>query len=136
MYVTDLKPRLASTLLPGLPAYIMFMCIRHADHVNSDDKIRSFLTTLINGIRRLIKKKHEDLETSVFWLANTCRLLHCLRQYSGEKVLLLITRLTFTSFPPNANLIFLSYRPFKNTTPRCRMNNVCETLTYPNTVKC
>lgn len=26
--ITDLKPRVAITLLPGLPAYILFMCIR------------------------------------------------------------------------------------------------------------
>jgi len=75
----------ASTLLPGLPAYVIFMCIRHADYINSDEKIRSFLTGTINAIRRLIKKRHEDLDTSVLWLVNTCRLLHNLKQYSGEK---------------------------------------------------
>ena len=84
--LTELKPRVASTLLPGLPAYIFFMCIRHADYINSDEKIRSFLTNVINAIRRLIKKRHEDLDTSVVWLVNTCRLLHSLKQYSGEKV--------------------------------------------------
>ena len=83
---SDLKPRVASTLLPGLPAHVIFMCIRHADYINNDEKIKSFLTATINAIRRLIKKRHEDLDTSVLWLVNTCRLLHNLKQYSGEKV--------------------------------------------------
>lgn len=83
--VYELKPRVASTLLPGLPAYIIFMCVRHADYINNDEKIRSFLTLIINAIRRLIKKRYEDLDTSVVWLVNTCRLLHSLKQYSGEK---------------------------------------------------
>lgn len=62
------------------------MCVRHADYINNDEKIRSFLTLIINAIRRLIKKRYEDLDTSVVWLVNTCRLLHSLKQYSGEKV--------------------------------------------------
>lgn len=87
---SELKPRVASTLLPGLPAYIIFMCVRHADYINNDEKIRSFLTLIINAIRRLIKKRYEDLDTSVVWLVNTCRLLHSLKQYSGEKVHVLL----------------------------------------------
>ena len=82
----DLKPRVASTLLPGLPAHIVFMCIRHADYINNDEKIKSFLTATITAVRRLIKKRHEDLDISALWLVNTCRLMHNLKQYSGEKV--------------------------------------------------
>merc|ERR1712181_188451 len=50
--ITDLKPRVAAQMLPGMPAYVLFMLIRHLDHIN-DDK-------------------------------NVSRLLHCLKQYSGE----------------------------------------------------
>jgi myosin-5 len=82
----ELKPRVASTLLPGLPAYIIFMCVRHADYINNEEKIQSFLTLIINAIRRLIEKRFEDVDTSLVWLVNTCRLLHSLKQYSGEKV--------------------------------------------------
>ena len=82
----ELKPRVASTLLPGLPAYIIFMCVRHADYINNEEKIRSFLPLIIYEIRRLIEKRFEDLDTSLVWLVNTCRLLHSLKQYSGEKV--------------------------------------------------
>lgn len=40
---------------PCLPAYIMFMCLRHADHMNDDEKVRSFLTGSINGIKKVVK---------------------------------------------------------------------------------
>uniref|UniRef100_A0A6Q2ZAW1 Myosin VAb n=1 Tax=Esox lucius TaxID=8010 RepID=A0A6Q2ZAW1_ESOLU len=84
--VLELKPRgVAVNLLPGLPAYILFMCLRHADYCNDDQRVSTLLNSTINSIKGLIKKKGSDFETVSFWLANTCRLLHCLKQYSGEE---------------------------------------------------
>ncbi|PSN35591.1 Unconventional myosin-Va [Blattella germanica] len=45
----------------------------------------SLLTVTINTIKKVIKKRHEDLDTTVLWLSNTLRLLHNLKQYSGDK---------------------------------------------------
>ena len=81
-----MKPRDASTLLPGLPAYVIFMCIRHADYVNSDLKIKTFLSGTISAIRKLIKSKIQDFDSTIIWLVNTSQLLQNLKQYSGEKV--------------------------------------------------
>ncbi|XP_041356072.1 unconventional myosin-Vb-like [Gigantopelta aegis] len=83
--VIDLKPRLAYELIPGLPAYILFMCVRHTDYTNDDEKVRSLLTATINSIKKVVKKHNNDIERVTLWLANTCRLLHTLKQYSGEK---------------------------------------------------
>ncbi|KAB7505341.1 Afadin [Armadillidium nasatum] len=83
--IYELKPRVAVTLLPGLPSYILFMCIRHTDHINDDEKVRSLLNNIVTGVKRVIKKRHEDLDSTVLWLSNTLRLLHNLKQYSGEK---------------------------------------------------
>lgn len=33
-----------------------------------------------------VQKNSEDFEMTSFWLANTSRLLHCLKQYSGDEV--------------------------------------------------
>lgn len=33
-----------------------------------------------------LQRKGNDLEVVSFWLSNTCRLMHCLKQYSGEEV--------------------------------------------------
>lgn len=52
----ELKPRgVAVNLIPGLPAYILFMCVRHADYLNDDQKVRSLLTSTINGIKKVLK---------------------------------------------------------------------------------
>ncbi|XP_069043010.1 unconventional myosin-Vb isoform X1 [Lepisosteus oculatus] len=83
--ITDMKPQMVSATVPCLPAYILFMCIRHADYMNDDQKVHSLLTSTINAIKKVLKKHNDDFETTSFWLANTSRLLHCLKQYSGDE---------------------------------------------------
>uniref|UniRef100_A0A5F9C6R2 Myosin VB n=2 Tax=Oryctolagus cuniculus TaxID=9986 RepID=A0A5F9C6R2_RABIT len=83
--VTDLKPQTLLGTVPCLPAYILYMCIRHADYTNDDLKVHSLLTSTINGIKKVLKKHNDDFEMTTFWLSNTCRLLHCLKQYSGDE---------------------------------------------------
>lgn len=34
----------------------------------------------------ICQKRGDDFETVSFWLSNTCRFLHCLKQYSGDEV--------------------------------------------------
>ncbi|XP_060092161.1 unconventional myosin-Vb isoform X4 [Heteronotia binoei] len=82
--ITELKPQTVSATVPCLPAYILFMCIRHADYINDDHKVHSLLTSTINGIKKVLKKHNDDFEMTSFWLSNACRLLHCLKQYSGD----------------------------------------------------
>jgi len=50
-----MRPSLASQHQAGLPAYILFMCIRHTDYVNNDDKVRSLLTNVINCVKKTVK---------------------------------------------------------------------------------
>ncbi|XP_040192798.1 unconventional myosin-Vb isoform X2 [Rana temporaria] len=83
--VLDLKPELTSATVPCLPAYILFMCIRHADYINDDQKVHSLLTSTINGIKKVLKKHNDDFRITSFWLSNSSRLLHCLKQYSGDE---------------------------------------------------
>lgn len=60
------------------------MCIRHTDCINDDDKVRSLLTEYLNAVKR-VQKKRDDFDTKVLWLSNTLRLLHNMKQYSGDK---------------------------------------------------
>ncbi|KAG8131259.1 putative MYO5B variant protein [Naja naja] len=53
--ITDLKPQTVSATVPCLPAYILFMCIRHADYINDDQKVHSLLTSTINGVKKVLK---------------------------------------------------------------------------------
>ncbi|XP_038136448.1 unconventional myosin-Vb isoform X3 [Cyprinodon tularosa] len=83
--ITDIRPSSVAATVPCLPAYILFMCIRHADYVNDDQKVESLLTSTINAIKKVLKRNNDDFEMMSFWLANSSRLLHCLKQYSGEE---------------------------------------------------
>lgn len=53
--IEELKPRLAITLLPGLPSYVLMMCIRYADMLNDEDRVRTLLNSTVQGVKRLIK---------------------------------------------------------------------------------
>lgn len=53
--ISDMKPQDVSATVPCLPAYILFMCIRHADYINDDQKVHSLLTSTINAIKKLLK---------------------------------------------------------------------------------
>ncbi|CAG9573728.1 unnamed protein product [Danaus chrysippus] len=82
--VTDLKPRVAVTLLPGLPAYILFMMLRHTDHVDDEPKMHQLMRAIRIGVRKTLKKRADSVEYNALWLANMLRLLNNLRQYSGD----------------------------------------------------
>lgn len=56
MRPSDLKPRgVAVNLVPGLPAFILFMCLRHADYANDDQRVSTLLNTTINSVKSVIK---------------------------------------------------------------------------------
>merc|ERR1712106_656477 len=57
----------------------------HLDHINDDKNVRSLIQGGISHIKKTIKKRGQtDIELKTLWLSNTLRLLHCLKQYSGE----------------------------------------------------
>uniref|UniRef100_A0A673C8R4 Myosin VC n=1 Tax=Sphaeramia orbicularis TaxID=375764 RepID=A0A673C8R4_9TELE len=83
---TDLKPKgVVVNMIPGLPSYILLMCIRHADYLNDETKLKSLMNATISAIKKVIMTHHKDLELLSFWLSNTYLLLNCLKQYSGEE---------------------------------------------------
>ncbi|XP_041652628.1 unconventional myosin-Vc isoform X2 [Cheilinus undulatus] len=84
--ILDLKPKgVAINMMPRLPAYILFMCIRHVDYLNDEAKLKSLMNEVIGGVKKVILSYHKDLELLSFWLSNTYQLLNCLKQYSGEE---------------------------------------------------
>ncbi|KAG6934787.1 unconventional myosin-Vb, partial [Chelydra serpentina] len=83
--ITDFKPQHGPGALPGLPAYILFMCFRHADAVPDEHRVRSLFTAAVSGVKRVVKKHSEDFDVVALWLANTCCLINCLRQYGGDQ---------------------------------------------------
>uniref|UniRef100_A0A8C5AKW0 Myosin VC n=1 Tax=Gadus morhua TaxID=8049 RepID=A0A8C5AKW0_GADMO len=84
--ILDLKPRgVVVNMIPGLAAYIIYMCIRHSDYLNDGTKLKSLMNGVITGVKAVIKDHQKDFETLSFWLSNTNHLINCLKQYSGEE---------------------------------------------------
>uniref|UniRef100_A0A8C0FBP7 Myosin VC n=1 Tax=Bubo bubo TaxID=30461 RepID=A0A8C0FBP7_BUBBB len=80
--ITD---RFVVNMIPGLPAHILFMCVRYADYLNDADMLKSFMNVTIDGIKQVVKDHSEDFEMLSFWLSNAYYFLNCLKQYSGEE---------------------------------------------------
>nr|XP_032654863.1 unconventional myosin-Vb-like [Chelonoidis abingdonii] len=83
--ITDFKLQHNPGALPALPAYILFMCFRHADSGHDEHRIRSLFAAAVSGIKRVVKKHSEDFDVVVLWLTNTCCLINCLRQYGRDQ---------------------------------------------------
>ncbi|KAJ8247858.1 hypothetical protein GJAV_G00251340 [Gymnothorax javanicus] len=84
--ILDLRPRgVAVNMIPGLVAHILFMCVRHADYLSDENKLKSLMNAMLGGIKQVLTAHQEDFETLSFWLANTHHLINCLKQYSGEE---------------------------------------------------
>ncbi|XP_076124385.1 unconventional myosin-Vc [Alosa pseudoharengus] len=84
--ILDLRPRgVVVNMFPGLAAHLLFMCVRHADYLNDGAKLKSLMHAIITGLKKVIMEHQEDFEALSFWLSNTCHLLNCLKQYSGEE---------------------------------------------------
>ncbi|XP_064898034.1 unconventional myosin-Vb-like [Columba livia] len=83
--ITDYKPQSSPGALPDLPAYVLFLCFRHADHCGDEPRARALLDAAIDAIKRVMKKHSDDFDVVALWLANTCRLQNCLRQYSQDE---------------------------------------------------
>ncbi|MBN3292049.1 MYO5C protein, partial [Polypterus senegalus] len=84
--ILDLKPRgVVVNMIPGLPAHLLFMCVRYADYMNDAAKLKSLMNSIVNGLKDMIKDHPEDFETLSFWLSNAMHFLNCLKQYSGEE---------------------------------------------------
>uniref|UniRef100_H9H1A8 Uncharacterized protein n=1 Tax=Meleagris gallopavo TaxID=9103 RepID=H9H1A8_MELGA len=85
-FPTDYRLQSSPGAMPELPAYVLFLCIRHADHCRDEPRAHSLLDAAINAIKRVMKKHSDDFDVVALWLANTCRLLNCLRQYGRDEV--------------------------------------------------
>lgn len=85
--ILDLQPVIALSAQPsGLPAYILIMMIRYADYINDKgNQVRHVLIAAFICFRTLMKTFDTlTLDYIVFWLSNFLRLLHNMKQYSGD----------------------------------------------------
>ncbi|KAM7342647.1 dilute class unconventional myosin isoform 2-T2 [Cochliomyia hominivorax] len=78
--VIDMTPRIAIGLLPGFPAYVLFMCIRYTDLINADEDVRELLSKFVKQIKK-IHRNPTVTEGRILWLVNSITLLNLLKQY-------------------------------------------------------
>ncbi|XP_023162899.2 unconventional myosin-Va isoform X1 [Drosophila hydei] len=78
--LSSLTPRTVVGLLPGFPAYLIFMCIRYTDLTNADDDVRELLSKFVMQIKKMHRTPH-PIENRVIWLVNSITLLNLLKQY-------------------------------------------------------
>uniref|UniRef100_A0A8C7YNI6 Unconventional myosin-Vc n=1 Tax=Oryzias sinensis TaxID=183150 RepID=A0A8C7YNI6_9TELE len=84
--ILDLQPKgVVVNMIPCLPAYILFMCVRHADYLNDDAKLKSLMSAIICAVKKVILSRCKDFVLLSFWLSNTHQLINLLKQYSGEE---------------------------------------------------
>lgn len=54
-FPADYKPQSSPGALPDLPAYVLFLCFRHADHCGDEPRARALLDAAIDAIKRVMK---------------------------------------------------------------------------------
>lgn len=82
--VTDLTPRTAITLIPSLPACLLFMCIRYTDLLNADNQVKTLLTNFILTMKKIYKLQNK-VELRILWIVNSISLYNLLKQYGGNE---------------------------------------------------
>ncbi|KPP70302.1 unconventional myosin-Vb-like, partial [Scleropages formosus] len=83
---TELRVDCALSLTPGLPACVLFLCVRQADCVGDRDRARSLCIAAVGGIKGALKKHSNDVDVTALWLKNTCVLKDLLTQHSTLQV--------------------------------------------------
>uniref|UniRef100_A0A1I8QA92 Myosin motor domain-containing protein n=1 Tax=Stomoxys calcitrans TaxID=35570 RepID=A0A1I8QA92_STOCA len=78
--VNDMTTRVAIGLLPGFPAYVLFMCIRYTDLINADDDVCTLLSKFVKHVKKTHRNAHVT-EYRILWLVNSITLLNLLKQY-------------------------------------------------------
>eukprot|EP01134_Creolimax_fragrantissima_P005427 CFRG5427T1 len=63
----------------GIIAYILFMCLRWADHKNNPRQLQSLLTNSISSIKHVATKNHNKVDLVSFWIANSFVLLNAMK---------------------------------------------------------
>ncbi|XP_076135384.1 unconventional myosin-Vb [Alosa pseudoharengus] len=83
--VTDVRVDIALSLPLGLPARVLFLCVRQADCSGDQARARSLCTAAVAGIKAALKKHCNDLDMTALWLKNTCLLADLLTQHSAKQ---------------------------------------------------
>ncbi|KAL6107737.1 uncharacterized protein ACO6RY_18448 [Pungitius sinensis] len=83
--VTDLRADGALPLPPGLPASVLFLCVRQADRSGDQARARALCGAAVTAVKAALKKHTSDVDMTAFWLKNACLLHDLLTQHSPKQ---------------------------------------------------
>ncbi|XP_069551046.1 unconventional myosin-Va [Brachyistius frenatus] len=85
--ITDIRVDSALSLSPGLPASVLFLCVRQADCSGDHARARSLCSAAVTAMKAVLKKHMNDVDMTALWLKNICLLHDLLTQHSPKKTL-------------------------------------------------
>ncbi|KAK5931018.1 hypothetical protein CgunFtcFv8_027206 [Champsocephalus gunnari] len=85
--ITDVRVDSALSLPPGLPASVLFLCVRQADCSGDQTLARSLCSAAVTAMKAALKKHSKDVDMTALWLKNACLLHNLLRQHSPKQTL-------------------------------------------------
>ncbi|KAK1897341.1 Unconventional myosin-Vc [Dissostichus eleginoides] len=85
--ITDVRVDSALSLPPGLPASVLFLCVRQADCSGDQTQARSLCSAAVTAMKAALKKHSKDVDMTALWLKNACLLHDLLRQHSPKQTL-------------------------------------------------
>ncbi|XP_015251514.1 PREDICTED: unconventional myosin-Va-like [Cyprinodon variegatus] len=83
--ITDIRPECALDLPPGLPASVIFLCIRQADCSGDQARAHSLCSAALVAMKAALKKQTNDLDMTALWLKNVSLLHDLLVQHSSKQ---------------------------------------------------
>uniref|UniRef100_A0A671WPG4 Methyl-CpG binding domain protein 3b n=1 Tax=Sparus aurata TaxID=8175 RepID=A0A671WPG4_SPAAU len=75
----------ALSLPPGLPASVLFLCVRQADCSGDQTHARSLCSAAVTALKAALKKHSNDVHMTALWLKNACVLHDLLTQHSPKQ---------------------------------------------------
>ncbi|KAM9848388.1 unconventional myosin-Va [Aulostomus maculatus] len=85
--ITDIRVDSALSLSPGLPASVLFLCVRQADCSGDQTRARSLCSAAVTAMKAALKKHNTDIDMTAMWLKNSCLLHDLLTQHSPKQAL-------------------------------------------------
>uniref|UniRef100_UPI0037E702DB unconventional myosin-Va n=1 Tax=Semicossyphus pulcher TaxID=241346 RepID=UPI0037E702DB len=85
--ITDIRVDSALSLPAGLPARVVFLCVRQADCSGEQTQARSLCSAAVTAMKAALKKHSNDIDMSALWLKNACLLHDLLTQHSPKQTL-------------------------------------------------
>lgn len=77
LWSAELKPRgVVVSMIPGLVAHLLFMCIRHADYLNDGEKLKSLMHAIITGIKQVTTVRPPDCSLAYIVPSRSAGILH------------------------------------------------------------